>query len=303
MRECKNFDPKGHLYPVEGTNPVEWSIAAADRVRWFLEYCEEHGVTGVIDDSEIRFERDFVVAVASVYMDGKLVAKATSGLPYDPNDRFVVATVSTYARSRALANCGFGPLAACGNAEGGNREVLPETGVTFEKAMEYGMNPYSIAPVSEQPEEKEPVQMKKPKKAKSKPAPVEEKVEEIVEEQIEVPFVDEEPTAPAAAAPVSEPEPEIIEAASIREEIPEPQAQEEIPVTAVADPAAEFSACANFILPVGNTKGMTIEESYNKDPGSIYFIQKRKSMLIARYPAELFEAVDKFLEYKEGKAS
>lgn len=127
LRKC-NFDPEKWLetlYDDEGqavvdrdTGLEQLTLPTDARVEWFNTYCEENGIWGWIDDSEVRFEANtgsreissICIATASVYMDDKLVGKSSSSTPFYGHgnyDKSIASITETKAKGRALANAGF----------------------------------------------------------------------------------------------------------------------------------------------------------------------------------------------------
>lgn len=119
IRAC-SFDPAKHLIDITtyDNKPAKY-LEVKNRLLWFLTYCEEHDIVPYIDESEIQYDPSLgmFTAVCSIYMDGKLAAKAAAGRLLDQmNGNTVVQSVATTAKGRALANLGFG-TALCGSED------------------------------------------------------------------------------------------------------------------------------------------------------------------------------------------
>ena len=115
IRNC-GFNPVSHMMNKGSDTEPSWYLLIMWRVAWFNAYCAEHGITGMIDDSEIQLVGTspalFWQATAKVYMDGQLVAQSTAATPVVGSDGMIDSsacqTAGTYAKGRALANLGFG---------------------------------------------------------------------------------------------------------------------------------------------------------------------------------------------------
>ena len=115
IRNC-GFNPVSHMMNKGSDTEPSWYLLVMWRVEWFNTYCAEHGITGMIDDSEIQLVGTspalFWQATAKVYMDGQLVAQSTAATPVVGSDGMIDSsacqTAGTYAKGRALANLGFG---------------------------------------------------------------------------------------------------------------------------------------------------------------------------------------------------
>ena len=119
LREVSGYNPQEHMIQI--TDPDGKSRAYLEvchRKDWFLRYCEEHGVSGLLDDSEVKIDREskLVIVTAKVFMDNKLIGISSAAKVYDPayaqpNDT-PVQNAGTIALGRALANAGFGTTAS-----------------------------------------------------------------------------------------------------------------------------------------------------------------------------------------------
>lgn len=159
-REC-SYDPSKHLvqYKDEATNqPVvdpltgeaKYYLPTSERVAWFRVYCKEHGVDGLVDAADVRFEylngsrelTGWCIAVATVHIDGKLVARAAASVPIYGSgtyDKYIVATATTYAKGRALADAGFNTLEAGIEPGEGVPSIPPETPVSASQLATHGI--------------------------------------------------------------------------------------------------------------------------------------------------------------------
>lgn len=166
-RACKGYNPIEHLIDIPNITTGEMGkyLLVPDRVTWFNAYCQENGIDGVIDDSqiEVHFEanRNLVVAVCVIYMNGKEIAKSVgSGVFHDGDDiifRKAVECAATSAKGRALANAGFGSNMSTGDE--------PEQGLVD-------------APVSEKPNKEQKTTAEKTPDAKKEAVKLPETVAE-----------------------------------------------------------------------------------------------------------------------------
>lgn len=185
VRKC-SFNPAEHFIQIasaRGDGSVQDYLEVKYRVLWFQIYCEENGIKGFIDDSEVSIMPglNLVRAVCSIYMNGELVAKAAGGQMADEsNGNTVIQTATTIAKGRALANAGFG-TAMCAFED--NEETPCETGVDTNKTVPtepYSNNPLIVSNRSNQPEsskistQKDSVSDKETKTAMSTPTTVKE---------------------------------------------------------------------------------------------------------------------------------
>lgn len=134
VRECKGFNPQEHLIRIESlsSGKEELYLEVKFRVLWFLKYCDENNIFGYIDETDIIYipEAKIFQATATVYMDGKIVAKGIAGKPFSFDDsnssKTVIQDIATAAKGRALANAGFG-TAMCAYED--SEDVPCESGI------------------------------------------------------------------------------------------------------------------------------------------------------------------------------
>lgn len=125
LRQC-GFDPMASMITItyEEQNKNELYLEVKSRQQWFLQYCEENSIDGVIDDSDICYipEAAMWVATASVFMNGALAGKSSAGVSAtDPAKAHIaVQTACTFAKGRALAACGFNTFGASYTPEDGD---------------------------------------------------------------------------------------------------------------------------------------------------------------------------------------
>ena len=134
MRNC-SYNPENDMIRVTSFDGKEKTyLEVRYRVRWFHEYCDENGILGRIDDSDVRFvpEAGLLIATAAVYMNDKEVGKSAAGICLNGLDPLragtIVQTIATQAKGRALANAGFGTISA-GLAEEEDRHALCDAGM------------------------------------------------------------------------------------------------------------------------------------------------------------------------------
>lgn len=107
------------------------------RVKWFLTYCEENGIKGRIEESDVAILPEFprlMMVTSRIYMNDELVADGIAGAiinPEDPNCAVVVQSCATKAKGRALANAGFN----LNGIEDASDLVAPDTGVRLPTYM------------------------------------------------------------------------------------------------------------------------------------------------------------------------
>lgn len=122
IRAC-SFVPDDHMIPITYDNgETQLYLEVKWRQHWFHTFCEENGISGYIDDSDVEIRTDigtggFVRSTATVYMDGCVVGKSSAGCPIinmaeGNNLRTVIQNACTVAKGRALANAGFGTIAS-----------------------------------------------------------------------------------------------------------------------------------------------------------------------------------------------
>ncbi len=163
MRNC-SYSPENDMIRVTSFDGREkMYLEVRFRVRWFQEYCDENGISGCIDDSDIRFvpEAGLLIASATVYMDGKVAGKSTAGICMSGLDPIragtIVQTIATQAKGRALANAGFGTTSASA-AEEGDRNALCEAGTPVRQTPVVRENgePVSLTGPARQREDRSP---------------------------------------------------------------------------------------------------------------------------------------------------
>ena len=307
IRNC-GFNPVSHMMNKGSDTEPSWYLLIMWRVAWFNAYCAEHGITGMIDDSEIQLVGTspalFWQATAKVYMDGKLVAQSTAATPVVGSDGMIDSsacqTAGTYAKGRALANLGFGTEAVLDELN-----LLPAEAASELNSIgcDAGINPAmfgtpnaapvpnptpapapaSAAPVYQQPQPRE-VSPQQPAPAPASAAPV--------YQQPQSREVSPQQQAPVTAPPVqSEP---IIDIYPVQ-----PQPAPVIP--AAAEPAATtlrpvftgtveltVSGARAVIVPNGKYKGRPLGDIMLENPGYASWVLG-KPEYCARFP-QLAEA-------------
>lgn len=236
MRHC-SYKPEKDMIIVRSYDGQDQKyLEVKYRVQWFHQYCEENGIVGFIDDSDIRFmpEAGLLLATAIVYMDEKVAGKSIAGAHLDSLDPLrastIVQTIATQAKGRALANAGFGS-ANVSAAEEGDSSALCDAGI----------------PVSSN-EQEEP----KPEKRRGRPRKKKE----------------EETQAPSETLPVASGE---VSPADVPVETSSP----EVPSEPIVSPPGntggvpsegEYRAALQVILPVGQHKGKTFQQALAENP-------------------------------------
>lgn len=245
IRDC-DYDPAHDLIAIPQADGREEAYLNVNRrVLWFTRYLAAHKLSGYIDDSDVRFdpEAKMLIATARVVIDHNVVGQSSAARAYDPDAPAMfgmeapILSACTAAKGRALANAGFGIVASgledgaeipC---EGGIKVTRDEMGThvlhVYQKAVE-GVNTPNRPnlPPREEPVEDTPTAPPKAagKKKGEKPKPKE---------------ADEE-AAPATEPPASEPEP----VAGF-----EP----------MSDPEMPRDEALKFVVPIGIFKGQTLE--------------------------------------------
>ena len=241
MRNCKNYNPEADMIKVTGYDgSTQLYLEVKYRVRWFHEFCEENGIEGYIDDSDIRYiqEAGLLIATATVYMNGQVAGKSTAGIQMDTLDSFragtIVQTIATQAKGRALANAGFGTTNVSGSEEG-DKNALCDAGIPISPAQA------PSAPVT-------PVQTPSAQ-------PTNENKEPEISGQISL-MPDGMP-APDPA-PVQQP---VVSSAPIAEDAP---------VTEEA-----YQKALATVIPMGTYKGKTFQQALGENPGIAKFYSTR----------------------------
>lgn len=125
VRKC-SFNPSDYCIEIDsmrGDDSKQMYLEVKFRVLWFLTYCAENGLTGVIDESRIVYipETKMFQATATVSINGEVVGTGIAGKSYVYDDdrcsQTVIQDVATTAKGRALANAGFG-TAMCAFEDG-----------------------------------------------------------------------------------------------------------------------------------------------------------------------------------------
>lgn len=139
VRNC-TYNPTESMinlnYVIDGQEITEKYLEVKYRVQWFNEYLSENNLDGFIDDSEVTYLPDahMLKAVATVYIDGKIVGKSAAGMNYDASDPnrniTAVQTVCTQAKGRALANAGFGTINCA--VEAGSDAIPCDAGIPID---------------------------------------------------------------------------------------------------------------------------------------------------------------------------
>lgn len=118
-RKCKNYNPGERMVKLtynrsDGTSEEQMYLQVKDRLEWFNAYCEENGLKGYVDDSDVQIvplgNAFFAVSTATVFINGEVVGKSSGGRPITGNyadDVAVIQSAATTAKGRALANAGF----------------------------------------------------------------------------------------------------------------------------------------------------------------------------------------------------
>lgn len=110
IRQC-SFDPASHLIDITQTDgSTAKYLLVQDRVLWFHKYCEENGLFGTVDDSNIEFIESIKMfkATCLVIIDGEIVGKSVGSCILKDDTEKAIELAATSAKGRALANAGFG---------------------------------------------------------------------------------------------------------------------------------------------------------------------------------------------------
>lgn len=182
-RKC-SFNPNDYMVTLEregpnGTRISEKYLEVKYRVLWFQLYCQENGLSGVIDDSEVIYDpvSKMVIANCVVYIDGVVVGRSSSAKYHDlanpERGALVFPGAGTAAKGRALANAGFGTVNS-GKEEGDTSPCDAGVQVVTEpnaKAEE------TAKPKSKSAQEPKPQKVKEPEAASEPAQPEEPKAE------------------------------------------------------------------------------------------------------------------------------
>lgn len=124
---------------------------------WFGIWCTETGKTGWIDDSDVTIQPvsnsvAMATVTATVYIDDHIAGRAVGSKAFYTNDAAgisaVVQAAGTVAKSRALANAGFGVVSSSKAEE--PPVPLPEYLLGHQNSPMYG-DPVSQVPVNPAP--------------------------------------------------------------------------------------------------------------------------------------------------------
>ena len=110
IRQC-SFDPTSRLIDITQTDgTIAKYLMVQDRVLWFHKYCEENGLFGTIDDSNIEFIEGIKMfkATCLVIIDGEIIGKSVGSCILKDDTEKAIELAATSAKGRALANAGFG---------------------------------------------------------------------------------------------------------------------------------------------------------------------------------------------------
>lgn len=141
IRQC-SYNPAANLIKVgrgDGQESEELYLEVKYREYWFQCYCQEHGISGVIDAGELiidRYDDRFctVKAVATVLMDGTPVSRMAASRFVSAGDSDGIQTTVTLAIGRALKEAGFGTVSAVTGEEGITCQA--DAGVALKKQPE-----------------------------------------------------------------------------------------------------------------------------------------------------------------------
>jgi len=267
LRICA-YDPEKDLITVQydEKQPAELYLEVKNRVFWFNKYCEEKGLRGLIDESQIQFvpEMNMVAVTAKVFIDDKLVAAAVAGRPFVPGDNenncTLIQTVATTAKGRALADAGFGTIGASIPAEDGVPFPV-DAGVKLTRSQS---NPMSFEKqVLTEPASTVPLYIDEIIKTVDDPAPT-------ASEPAAVPAATVE--APAPAAPVK----------------PAPAAPVKPAAAVPAEQGMTLEDARNYLAPIGKFKGKPV-----------YQIIAEDMSLANWYAGESFDQSHRHAEFKK----
>lgn len=148
IRPC-SYEPLNDMIPISyGENrPEEFYLEVKYRLYWFILYCQENGIPYSIDESGYEFRPEtgngLICATVKIRMgDSEFASSASVALMKDNGDEsstsareynsHALQTAETIAKGRALANAGFGTVAAGSTDENG--ELFPaDSGVKLER--------------------------------------------------------------------------------------------------------------------------------------------------------------------------
>lgn len=122
IRKCHDFTPKLHATAGYESGTLRSAITCEDRVIWFHAYCQEKGISGRIEDDFFELKHfinpitnagiALATAKATIYLNDTVVATAVATQSCDLYNSkelgTIIASASTVAKNRALANAGFG---------------------------------------------------------------------------------------------------------------------------------------------------------------------------------------------------
>ena len=120
LRAVDGYQPSAHMIDITTRDgqPAKY-LEVKHRKEWFLLWCQQHNLVGVLDDSNITYDPNskLVIAKVDIKVDDTVIGSSTACKFYDPNAVDAMATtvfqdVGTIAMGRALANCGFGTVAS-----------------------------------------------------------------------------------------------------------------------------------------------------------------------------------------------
>lgn len=275
-RFCENYNPAPFMREFAYDNGNrELYLEVKYRVDWFLHWCKENGVEGMIDEGEVTFlpDANLVLATCVVYIDDKVAARGTAGRALPPSDfqaaNIAVQTACTCAKGRALANLGFGTVN--GNSSENGEPFPPDAGLplasaeTTQNPLEVGEPGLSFTPAPA------PAKRGRPRKA--------DKIQPLVESpkiQLQPAELTDKPKEPIAQAPGSPVVP-----------APKPVNRDKIPTT--------LEEAKAYICPIGLNKGQPMGQVWVTDPNKIRFYGSEKFTSRDRYPA-LIAAVKLILE-------
>lgn len=310
LREVEGYNPQDHIIQIPDRDGKSRAyLEVCHRKDWFLRYCEQKGIVGLLDDSDVRIDREakLVIVTGKVFMDNKLVGISTAARVYDPNyaqpTDTPVQTAGTVAIGRALANAGFGTTASYSPGEDG--DILADAPVRVPTEQELAAdaipsadnNPLLAAIEGRPPEEMNTAQTAAAavlgQAQKNKRT---QQADELKQRPVSQPNVSSKDTTPATYQQVTDnvaPVQMSMDGAK-NDNSATPQDEKDIPP--VATKAEAYAA----IIPVGVMKGRTIGEVLNTQRnGRAILFAFRKPEYASRFP-ELAKAVGIALNVKAG---
>ena len=315
LREVEGYNPQDHIIQIPDRDCKSRAyLEVCHRKDWFLRYCEQKGIVGLLDDSDVRIDREakLVIVTGKVFMDNKLVGISTAARVYDPNyaqpTDTPVQTAGTVAIGRALANAGFGTTASYSPGEDG--DILADApvsaptnqGSATDAIPSADNNPLLAAIEGRPPEEMNTAQTaaaavlgqvqknkrnQQTEEIKKDPAP-----QQPVNSKDPIPAAHQQVTDNVAPVQMS-----IDGAKNDNRALPPWEtSQDEKDIPPVATKAEAYAA----IIPVGVMKGRTIGEVLNTQRnGRAILFAFRKPEYASRFP-ELAKAVGIALNVKAG---